>query len=682
MTQSETLGAKYWFFALLALAPALRLYSLVAENSLWGVNHPAFSSWIWSAAVSALVISGLALVLRMNCSERFWEFAASAGGRLTLSASALLLFYFASADSHLFGSGLEQVGNLSQRAVPFVDQYAAGATKLHWTVYQLTSGITGRALNDSSLAVRAVAALSGAITVFLWLHITTLLTPSAAKRSLIAGFMALTGATLLFFGNGAFFAPAALIVTLFIWLALRLLQSDSKSNRILYLISLVVVVALGFWYQMQLALLAPALVFVIGLGFSRESKGERLFGILGILSLAGLLYLIYQQSANDLWVAARLMHLSDKPPEFGYGIFSLDRIVDLSNSALALWPLAPLLVWLIVRYSWSERCDHVVGFLGMLSLSSVTWFLISDFPGGAAREIVTLAPFAIPPAALAGYLLSKRVDVSVRFLGDQSHKIISAITIWSLLMVAPIHLFGDNTQAYLDSALKDRAGRYRSAMVGFRDHYFFTKEFAKADRWERLMDTKSSESLDMSTVQEQLLRGQVTPGVNRAEYLVATHPYWEEPRGALASGLRALGQRDRALEEIEKALQLRPPYAIHIVIEGDIHRDSRRYGEALESYKRALDYDPYSALARSRLALLYAGLEDYETALKHAYLLYEDSPIDPYSYLIVAMAATREGDFRRALDYMTMVTPYAAGLPERDLIDQLLRQLRQAVQTP
>lgn len=667
MTQSHPMSAKYWLWALLALAPALRLVSFVTDHSLWGVNHPAFVSWIWGVSVTALIVGGLFWVLRLDCSELFWSRVETLGGQAAFAVGALALFYFTAADTHLFGSGLAQVGNLAQRAEPFVDQYAVGATKLHWAMYQLTSGATGRALNDASLAVRILSALAGAISVFLWLQIVVSLAADAQRRSLFAGALMVSGATLLFFGNGAFFAPAALIVTLFIWLGLRLLQANSARMRVSYLVALVFTLALGYWYQAQLALLAPALIFVVGLGFFPGKTYERIWGALTLVALGAALFGAYTLSADDLWVGARLMYVFDKPPEFGYGLLSWDRVVDLCNSALALWPLAPALIWLILRYSLAERCDHRVGFLGALSLCSVAWILISDFPGGSAREIVSLAPFAIPPAALAGYLFAKRAA----FLGAQSHKIINAAAIWSLLLVAPIHLFGESGVAYLDHDLQHRPGRSRSGVVNFRDHYFFTRDFPQADRWEQSLSARATETLDMKTVQEQMMRDKITAGMNRAEFLITSHPYWEEPYGALASALRAQGRNEEALPIIEKALQLNPPFETHLVIAGDIHRDSRRFDSAIDSYLQAIKYDPRSVLARSRLGLLYAGLDDFDSALKQAYIIFEDNPASPYSYLITALVAVREGDFARARDYLTIVEPFASQLPERGLIEQL-----------
>ncbi|MBN4076299.1 hypothetical protein JYT16_01130 [Gemmatimonas aurantiaca] len=674
MEQAQSTGAKYWLWALIAVAPVLRLLVSVGDDSLWffwGVNHAAFYSWIWTLSVSLLVIGGLFVALRCNCSSLFWGFAETTRGQVILALIGLVLFFFASADSHLFGSGLIQVGNIGQRTEPFIDQYATGATQLHWAVYQALSGATGRVLNDAALAVQSIAALSGALCVFLWLRIITALTPDAHKRPLIAVFLIFSSATLLFFGNGDLFAPTALLITLFLWLALSLLRAKTNASRIVCLLALILTVAVGHWYQAQMILLTPALVFVIGLGFFPGTY-ERFWGVLGIVSLIALVFAVYQLGADDLWIKARLMGWSGKPPEFNYGMFSWSRIIDLVNSSLALWPLAPLTLWLLVRYVWSERCDHVVGFLAMASLSSICWIIISDFPGGAPREIVTLAPFAIPPALLAGYLFAKRAP----FSDGKSHKILSAVAVWSLLMIAPVHLFGDSSVAYLDNDLQTRAGRYRSGLVNFRDHYFFTRQFPKADYWERLSYAKAIETLDMSTVQEQLLRGQISGGMNRAEFLITSHPYWEEPYGALASALRATGRFDSAFVVIEKALSLNPPLETHIVIEGDIFRGSKQYGEALTSYKRAVAYDARSVLARSRLAMLLARLQDDNAALRHAYLIFENDPTSPYSFLIVAITATHEGDYQRAIEYMSMVTPIAAKLPERALIEQLMTRLR------
>ncbi len=68
---------------------------------------------------------------------------------------------------------------------------------------------------------------------------------------------------------------------------------------------------------------------------------------------------------------------------------------------------------------------------------------------------------------------------------------------------------------------------------------------------------------------------------------------------------RRAGQLDKALEDVKRALSLRPDLAQAHVTLGDVHREKGEYQQAVASYRTAIAVDPNLAVAHNNLAWLY-----------------------------------------------------------------------------
>jgi len=84
-----------------------------------------------------------------------------------------------------------------------------------------------------------------------------------------------------------------------------------------------------------------------------------------------------------------------------------------------------------------------------------------------------------------------------------------------------------------------------------------------------------------------------------------------------------IGEKDRAAEHYEAAPQARVRSVLRLTAAGDRHMQGRRYGEAAEVYKQAIELSPSDADLRSKLGLAYAAMgegerakREYERALK------------------------------------------------------------------
>ena len=401
----------------LIVAPLLaRIPAIFVTHNWWGLNHSSFyPGWISIVALVAGAVWGARWIhppetssSKKGFQKRFWDSVEHRRGALYASGVSLALFWALSGDMFLYGDGYVTLGSLAQYAHPQASPFAFLAGKLDVALYRILPGFSERALNNAGAVLRIEAAVSGALTIWLWLKTAAALSPESGKRTFLFGLAAGSGVTPLFFGIGYHYTVATAIVSLFVYLYVILIKEQNKKRRRALGAGLFLVGALAPLYLAQLVFLWPGLVFMMGLAFFPGSKSERVWGAVALLSLGALVFFIYTEAGYNLWIAARLTPLYSKPPEFDYGLLRFDRIIDLLNTKLVLIPLYPFFLYVIVTRIWRERCDHIVGGLGVLALSTAVWLFISDYPGGSPREIVTVAPSVVAPLILSGYLWIKK----------------------------------------------------------------------------------------------------------------------------------------------------------------------------------------------------------------------------------------------------------------------------------
>ncbi|HSG99852.1 MAG TPA: tetratricopeptide repeat protein [candidate division Zixibacteria bacterium] len=667
-------GSSTALWLILILAPlAARLLALGMESDWWGLNHAAFYPW-WLALVGvALTVAlGAALWGRPLDGELFWRFAGQRGGAALFALVVGAICGLSAGDHYLFGDGYWRLGNLAQLATPFAHPLEYLATWGEALLHRALPEFFDRPLNNAGLTLRLEAALGGAGAVFLWLRTIPLLLRENAGRTTLLALLLGSGVTLLFCGIGLRYAPAVALVSLSIWLYARLLLAKSVRSKSRWALALGGLALMAPLYLAQLVLLWPAVVFMIALAFSRGGRGVRMWAIISLISLTLLTALIYSAAADNPWIGARLAHLGGKPPEFNYRLLSLDRLFDLLNEALILFPLATFVGWVILSRVWRERGDLVVGGLGALTICSLVWLVISDQPGGAPREIISAAPAALAPLWLAGYLWSKNP------VGRRLNGALAAAAAGSWCVLAPVYLHSESAVAYLEHDYQTRDGRYREGIVNFRDHYFYREEFDRADKHEWSLKPKIEAYLDYVTVRDMIALGQFNEALNRLPKLITSHPYWSRPFSSHAVALRGVGRYPEALAAIDYALQLRPFEVDYHTIRGDILKDLRRYDDAEAAFLQALEFEPGMREALAHLGLMYYQMGRFNDADRIAYIIFETHPTFGYSYMIRGLTSFERGDFARAKRCFEKIRGGASTLPEWPIIEEMLADIAAA----
>lgn len=84
-----------------------------------------------------------------------------------------------------------------------------------------------------------------------------------------------------------------------------------------------------------------------------------------------------------------------------------------------------------------------------------------------------------------------------------------------------------------------------------------------------------------------------------------------------ALAFAALKQKDLALSDYDKALELRPTFGAAWLNRGDLYFQNLRYSLALSDFKNALNHGASADLAHYNLALTYLAMKDETQALRH-----------------------------------------------------------------
>ncbi len=674
-------GFPWIWLGILTIPVALRFALSVIDSYWWGLNYLAFAPTYYVIILSTLFAAALGFIIfRSQQSqdtariEQVCNFLVSNRGAALAAFVGAGIFWLLSSDSHLFASGYERIGNLAQRTTPFVHEYEYLAAHLGAQLYRLTSGINERAIVDAALVIRITSVLSGAGCIWLWLSIIARLGKNHRERAALFAFLFFGGATTLFFGVGELQAPAVFYVSLLIWLTVALLQSRGKTARAKYAMILALCAAPGPFYLAHLIFFIPPMIYIIGTGLFPGGWRERVWGTLYVAAIVALVFYLYQLGSENLWVQARLALQGGKPPEFDYSLFSVSRMFDLANSAFFLWPLAPAALGICLRYSYTERADHLVNCLGALTISAGLWIFIADFPGGAAREVTTLAPFSIPALVLAGYLWNKRVTMGLG-QGKKLTGVLFVASVVSFLSIAPVTNSAEGSTLYLDHDYQRRSERYLGGLISFRDHYFFLEDYATADRWEQSFKAKSSVYLDHESILGMVRAGEYIASLRRLEFLLATHPHWAPLRGTQAGVYLALGRLTEAHASILKARELSPESHYFLISDGDIWQALGAPDSARTRYELAYQRVNNDPNALQRMAVRAYSERKYEQAKRYAYLLFESDFSNVYSYLMIGLVAYEEGEIERARMYLSYMQRVAPNIAEAALVNDLLAKL-------
>src|SRR5262249_29456500 len=103
--------------------------------------------------------------------------------------------------------------------------------------------------------------------------------------------------------------------------------------------------------------------------------------------------------------------------------------------------------------------------------------------------------------------------------------------------------------------------------------------------------------------------------VPACEEAVATYPESPRLRFQLGRAYSAKGDRDRAIADYSKTIELRPTHALAYTNRGAAYEAMGNHDRAIADYSKAIDIDPMFAIAYHNRGVAYKAKGDYDHAI-------------------------------------------------------------------
>jgi len=125
------------------------------------------------------------------------------------------------------------------------------------------------------------------------------------------------------------------------------------------------------------------------------------------------------------------------------------------------------------------------------------------------------------------------------------------------------------------------------------------------------------------------IAGALLAGCSMPRVVVLNDPLDARQHNDLGASYQARGEDDLALREYDRAAELDSEWALPLVNRGNVFAGRESWGEAADSYRRALRRDPRNAEALNNLAWVLLQEGEIDEALKKASRAVEIDPGQP-----------------------------------------------------
>ncbi len=115
------------------------------------------------------------------------------------------------------------------------------------------------------------------------------------------------------------------------------------------------------------------------------------------------------------------------------------------------------------------------------------------------------------------------------------------------------------------------------------------------------------------------------------------------------------GNFDKAVVELQKAIELNPNFTHAYHNLGHIYQIAGKYDEAILYYSKAIELNPKLWQSRSNLGELYVQKKEYDKALKELTIADSINPNNPDIYHNIGHVYQKMGDFDKAMEYYNKV---------------------------
>ncbi|MBU0985599.1 MAG: hypothetical protein KKA42_17140, partial [candidate division Zixibacteria bacterium] len=367
--------------------------TLLSNN--WSFTHFQYLPG-WYGIVWLILTVGLS-VLAVRCAERIDRLSLTQRTVVPSLVGILGLLILAGIDSFVTGAGNVRVAQIAQADTVILRWFEFGTigvvTALHSVFTVLGASDTGGAV----LAWRVFAYLCSALALVGAARLAGELTKQSGRRILYFVLIFFGGHSLVTFG---FVGVEAVLIPLVVWLGVWINRLQIKRTP-KGLAALWLIVAAGVVMYAGAAIVLPAVVYASLASFVGKKQRAYAPHTLALLTLAALLFLLYNGAANSLELSARVLAVQGKAPFQDYGLFSGRHLGDVFQLLFLLVPILFAATLLVLRRGFRSPNSRVVGGVWWLAVGGAVGMFVLDPVNSIVLDLPRFAAFLTPCALLA-----------------------------------------------------------------------------------------------------------------------------------------------------------------------------------------------------------------------------------------------------------------------------------------
>ncbi len=658
---------------LLAVSLAILALYVVAQFFGSSLFSDGWSFLFWKVLpgwYGPLWIAAFALVYFVLLSLSKWE--QQLRTRIAFVVGIVVLvaaFWFLRFDSFLYGGGNLRVAQFSQvdRIIPRWFEW--GTTNIVSMFYSFMQSIESRPNWAAVHAWQVFSFACTALTLIATVLSARLLSKETITRFLLFLILFFGAQTALLFG---FVGVETAIVAVTAW-AFYFSVRHSVHRRLVDLIALWLVLAIGVFLHFSLAYLLPVALYFTVAGMTRGGQLRRPALIVAGLAYVGMLVLYYWQASRSLEFARGALFFKGKPPFTNYGLFSYLHLVDWLQLILVLSPLVILASVMMSRWRMARGTSSLATGWIVAAISGLTFVFISDPENSIALDLPRFAAYLMPIGCLLA-VMARDFDYSK----SAHRRLVAVVAAASVLIPAaylPALVRVHVADEFMSEFLPQRNIYYRTACTTFRDVYWTLREMDRADKWEALLPVKSTDYMNIRGCTYLVANGENEEALKRLYQTIAKLPYWTEPRIIAAQLHSKLGRFDQAKPQIDTCLMLEPYRKEHWINLYSYYRDIPDYPQAIGTIEHMLTLFPTDPDVRTDQMIIMMRAGQPKVADSLATLLLAGDSTLAYPYIIKGMIAESRRDTAAAVESYNAFFRLGKYLPDTGFVRSRLNSL-------
>ncbi len=660
---NHTFQLAYIILAVLFLIKFLPF--LYPGGRFWGFNHLIFLPDAFVIIYAFIAVFALALpffkrscriskVFIDNFSEIFFESKYKYLHRLIFIAIMGGLFTILTAPTHFLGDGYLQIANLASRT-GMVHKWSERGTTL---LVELLQNLLGKKSEGTAItAFQSLSIFSGLVSVHFYFLIADILSENKGLKILAFSVLLFSGTLLLFFGYIESYPALIVCYSAFIYFGLK--SYKTGAGFIFSAIALIVGIALHF----QMLIFLPAILFLLlsqNFGLRIYKKIRVLFWLsIATLSIIFILVFAYYYS-NSLFVEnIFLPAFEGKAMTPSYTIFSLAHIGDIVNQLILLSPLLPLLFFCglkQLRYSFKQKA---IVFLLTNSLSALFFLFVIDPRLSMPRDwdLFSLCGFA--PGLLFVLLLDRKMPIF-------NQKLILSFVLFLIGASLPYLMTNLNEKSsvrYTEDFINFDLYRNRVTFLNLKNYYYDKGNRIKVDSLNTLYAKYYPYVREYGLVYSAIKQGDIS----RAKQLALTLPddRFSVDYYNMWTTLHYLDEDyQAALESSRKAIQLDRYSAQSYVYLGMAYRELGYPDSALDAFHEGYTLNPTNSSVLVEIISLFQDRNKYDSSIIYSRRLLEVDSTSADAFYFLTLAYLEQQMMDSARVYGRLYRKYGVNDPQ------------------